>query len=262
MRTPLKTHGGKHYLAAKILPLLPPHRVYVEPFAGGLSVLLRKPWAPVEVAGDLDQELINFYHVLCAQTTNLIDRAKPLAYSREVLAWAKEPGNPADRLDAALRFLVRRRFSRGGLGRDFAWSTRLRGGQPGDQNAWETAKAELSRIAERLRGVQFVCQNAIQTIRQFDGPGTLTYLDPPYPASVRSAKKCYEHEMSLDQHAWLLHTTTRVQGAVAISSYANPLYDRWLATWDRHEFPMPNHAGQGCSKARRVEVLWIKVATV
>jgi len=181
MRTPLKTHGGKHYLAAKILPLLPPHRVYVEPFAGGLSVLLRKPWAPVEVAGDLDQELINFYHVLCAQTTNLIDRAKPLAYSREVLAWAKEPGNPADRLDAALRFLVRRRFSRGGLGRDFAWSTRLRGGQPGDQNAWETAKAELSRIAERLRGVQFVCQNAIQTIRQFAPRSSILIIDDNSP---------------------------------------------------------------------------------
>ena len=254
IRPALKTHGGKHYLAAKILPLLPPHRVYVEPFAGGLSVLLRKPRALVEVAGDLDEGLIGLYRMLTSRTEELIGWASRLEYTPEVFAWACSGGTVSDPLEQAVRFLVRRRFSRGGLGRDVAWSTRLRGGQPGDQNAWETAKAELPRIAERLRGVQFVCQNAIQTIRQFDGPGTLTNLDPPYSASVRSAKKCYEHEMSLDQHAWLLHTTTRVQGAVAISGYANPLYDRWLATWDRHEFPMPNHAGQGCSKARRVEV--------
>lgn len=42
-----------------IVPLLPPHRVYVEPFAGGLSVLIGKQLASLEVANDLHGALIN-----------------------------------------------------------------------------------------------------------------------------------------------------------------------------------------------------------
>lgn len=31
--TPLKWHGGKHYLASKIVSLMPDHKHYVEPYA-------------------------------------------------------------------------------------------------------------------------------------------------------------------------------------------------------------------------------------
>jgi DNA adenine methylase len=31
VKTPLKTHGGKHCLARKIVRLMPPHLHYVEP---------------------------------------------------------------------------------------------------------------------------------------------------------------------------------------------------------------------------------------
>jgi site-specific DNA-adenine methylase len=69
---PLKWHGGKHYLAGRIVSLMPRHLHYVEPFAGGLAVLLaRDPadpslWLPPhkgvsEVANDLDGRLVNFW---------------------------------------------------------------------------------------------------------------------------------------------------------------------------------------------------------
>ena len=38
---PLKWHGGKHYLASRIVGLMPPHLHYVEPFFGGGTVLVR-----------------------------------------------------------------------------------------------------------------------------------------------------------------------------------------------------------------------------
>src|SRR5712692_646888 len=62
---PLKWHGGKWYLAPKIVALMPPHTHYVEPFAGGLSVLLAKdPEGVSEVANDINGHLSNFWRVL------------------------------------------------------------------------------------------------------------------------------------------------------------------------------------------------------
>lgn len=44
--------------------LLPPHRVYAEPFAGSAAMLLAKRPAPVEVINDLDGDVANFFAML------------------------------------------------------------------------------------------------------------------------------------------------------------------------------------------------------
>src|SRR3989440_11889113 len=67
---PLKWHGGKHYLAGRIVALMPPHTHYVEPFAGGLAVLLAKdPDGVSEVVNDIDAGLTNFWRVLQDEET-------------------------------------------------------------------------------------------------------------------------------------------------------------------------------------------------
>ena len=54
--SPLKWHGGKSYLAGRIVAMMPAHTHYVEPYAGGLSVLLAKePEGVSEVVTDLDR---------------------------------------------------------------------------------------------------------------------------------------------------------------------------------------------------------------
>ena len=78
MIQPLKWWGGKHYLAKKIIDLMPRHLHYVEPYAGGLAVLLEKDpfdrslyWGEKgyeqgvsEVVNDIHRELTNFWRVL------------------------------------------------------------------------------------------------------------------------------------------------------------------------------------------------------
>src|SRR5215831_10305059 len=65
LRPPAKWHGGKTYLARRIVGLMPPHVHYVEPYAGGLAVLLAKqPDGVSEVVNDLDGGLTNFWRVL------------------------------------------------------------------------------------------------------------------------------------------------------------------------------------------------------
>jgi DNA adenine methylase len=257
LRPLIKCHGGKAYLARRIIAHFPDHEMYVEPFAGGLSVLLNKPRAPLEIAGDLDDGLIGLYGVVQLHTAELLERLEALEYSPATFA-AAAVGAPTDTVDAAVRFLVRNRMSRGGLGQSFAWSDRLRGGRPGDLNAWETMRAELPAIAQRLRGVEIRRAPALELIRQHDGPETVVYADPPYLPSTRTARTAYRHEMAAGDHAELLEALGQCRGTVVLSGYPSPLYDRRLAGWERVEFDLPNHSGQGETKQRRTEVLWIK----
>jgi DNA adenine methylase len=105
---PLKWHGGKHYLASRIIGLMPPHRNYVEPYAGGLSVLLTKnPDGVSEMANDLNGELTNFWRVL--QREDDFNRFKRIidAVPFSELEWRDAAGEPTgDRVEDAVKFFI------------------------------------------------------------------------------------------------------------------------------------------------------------
>ena len=75
MSTPLLPpfiyYGGKSRLAAQIAAMLPEHRQYVEPFAGGLSVLLAKRPSRLETVSDIDGDLMVFWRMLRDQPAEL-----------------------------------------------------------------------------------------------------------------------------------------------------------------------------------------------
>lgn len=58
MKPPMPYFGGKQTIAEQIVRLLPAHGHYVEPFAGGLSVLLAKGRSRMETVNDLDGDLM------------------------------------------------------------------------------------------------------------------------------------------------------------------------------------------------------------
>lgn len=260
LRSPLKWHGGKTYLARRIIGLFPAHDTYVEPFLGGGSILLNKPRAEHEIVGDLNGDLIWFWLVLQGRADEFQAAINAIPYSEASwVEWTQLEILRTGTVDRSVEFIISNRFSRGGMGKDFAWSDRLRGGQPGDVNAWDTIRREMPRIVERIKGVEFRCGEAIELISENDGPGTLFYIDPPYLPETRTARKVYDHEMSVGDHEELLGGLVRCEGKVFLSGYQNPLYDTKLAGWTRHEFSMPNHSGQGKTKQRRIECVWTNV---
>jgi DNA adenine methylase len=259
LRPAVKTPGGKAYLARRIVALIPEHTRYIEPFAGGASVLLNKPRCPLEMLCDRNDNLINFYRVLRDDTERFLECVRRLEYSLQTFNYVLSGGG-ASEFWAAVQFLVRRRMSRGGLGKTFAWSERLRGGQPGDLNAWQTmVNRDLPLIAERLQGVEVVVEDALQLLsRELSDQETLIYADPPYVHSTRTATKVYGHyEMNDWEHEKLLNVLCYTNSRVMLSGYHSELYDRMLKDWTCYEFPIANHSGQGKSKQRRIECLWI-----
>ena len=51
---PLPLIGGKRHLVKTLLRLIPSHRVYVEPFAGGATLFFAKEPSEVEILNDIN----------------------------------------------------------------------------------------------------------------------------------------------------------------------------------------------------------------
>jgi DNA adenine methylase len=82
MRTPLTYYGGKQKLARQIVALMPAHRVYLEPFAGGAAVLFAKPRAERETLNDLDGDIVRFWRALRDRPQELAAAVAATPYSR------------------------------------------------------------------------------------------------------------------------------------------------------------------------------------
>lgn len=265
IRPPVKAHGGKYYLAPKIVPVLlsAPGRVteYLEPCAYGASVFLTLPRFNREILGEVNPDVVDLWRVLADKhlSDELRDRVTRTPYSAPTFEAAKKE-TPITAIERAFRAIILCRFSRGGLGKDFAWSERLRGGQPGDQNAWETFREkELPRIIARAQGIEVTDEPCWWTVWESRARiQRLIYADPPYMRQTRTAKYAYgPYEMTRIEHFWLVAALRAHCGPAAISGYRSAEYDCWLHDWRRIDFDMPNNAGQGRRKQRRTESLWI-----
>jgi DNA adenine methylase len=258
---PLKVHGGKHYLAGRIIRLMPPHLHYVEPFAGGLAVLLAKsPEGTSEVVNDLDGGLTNFWRVL--RDDHAFDRfrrsVEAVPFSEAEWRDAAELLTSPDPVRRAVGFFVRCRQSLAGRMGAFAAISRgrTRRGMNEQASAWLAAVDGLDAVHARLSRVVVLNRDGVDVIRSEDGPGTLFYLDPPYLTTTRSARAVYRVEMAEGDHRRLLEAVKAARGKVMLSGYPNSLYDAELTRWERHTFDVPNHAAGGRSKRRMTELVW------
>lgn len=244
-------------MAQKLINLMPPARLcdrVVENFARGYSLSLNLAVGQVreEVYNDLDPTLVNLFSEVSMAAETFASRVSGLPYCEETFLGYKNWSDP-------IGTFVRLNMSRGGLGKTFATSKRLRGGRPGDENAWATRIKALPAIGQRLCGVRFQCGCGIELCRQLMWErSTFQYLDPPYMPSTRTSRAVYgAFEMSQAQHKLLALAANECRGPIMISGYRCVEYDEWYRRWRRVDFDMPNHSGQGATKQRRVESVWM-----
>jgi DNA adenine methylase len=262
---PLKWHGGKHYIATRIVELMPPHIHYVEPFGGGLAVLLAKdPHGVSEVVNDLHGELMNFWRVLQAEESfaRFHRRVQAIPFSEAAWQESNDLIKHPDPVDRAVGFFVLCRQSLSGRMRCFAALTRNRTRRQMNEqaSAWLNAVDGLPAVHARLRRVAILNRPALQVIKGQDGPKTLFYLDPPYIHDTRASTGEYgEYEMTNEQHQELVNAVVACQGKVMVSMYKHPIYDVLAAKhgWHRREFELPNNAASGSQKRRMTECLWM-----
>jgi DNA adenine methylase len=260
-RSALRYFGGKWQLAPWIIEHMPAHRVYVEPFGGAASVLLRKPRSKIEVYNDLDDEIVGLFRVLqnAVHCRELVRRLKRTPYSRREFELAfKSTPDPVER---ARRAIIRAymSFHHSALFNPHkttfanARHRKINGGSK--MSEWATYPRTLVAVCRRLSGVLIEHSDAIDVIRAQDTPDCLFFVDPPYVMSTRDKSVTYRHEMTDARHAELLALLCGIKGRAMVAGYASELYDDMLSGWQRLE--RRHYAGTGTGAQPRMEILWI-----
>ncbi len=258
----LRYLGGKWRLAPWIIKHFPHHRIYVEPFGGAASVMLRKPRAYSEIYNDLNNEMVTLFRVLRSdRAAELLDALRLTPFARAEFNLAYEMAD--DPVEVARRLVVRSFFGYGGglsierRPTSFRAVNRKAGSVPGLQ--WANHAEALPAVIERLRGVVIESRPGLEVMLAHDGTDTLHYVDPPYLHETRSEKTeggrphhRYAFEMTTTDHEDLLTALRGLRGKVVLSGYPAPLYDDALVGWHRRETETRDD-----STAARHEVIWM-----
>jgi DNA adenine methylase len=268
--------GGKSRMVRHILPLLPQHITYVEPYGGAANILLAKEPSKVEVYNDASGLLVNFFRVLQdpEQRASLMDRLEYTPYARAEYARALDHLNDPDPVMKAWGFFTAQcqGISGGGsLGKrgekDWGYSRGI-----SRANAFLVHVEKLLVIAERLRRVHIEHGDGVEVIKRWDSSNSLFYIDPPYANATRtnkSGKSAYHCEIDDDEHHELVNTLLNISGKAILSGYKSTLYQPLEdAGWERREFAMDLSAAArvrnfdsmseaGKERRKRIECLWL-----
>lgn len=231
-RSPIRRLGGKHAQAPFIVSRIPPHRIYVEPFAGAAAVFFRKGRLDIpgyrEVLNDLDEGIYSFFKALREHPETLAARLAMTPFSRrEARAAIIREGD--DEMARAVKTAV-------ALYQTFAGKTNL-GGKPagwsfGRQSQdhpvrWSRVPEQILGAAARLKEVYLDCLDFERCIRLWDTPQTFFFVDPPYVG----CEAFYPPTFTPDDHQRLARALNSIKGRALVTYYDNDLVRKLYRKW-------------------------------
>ncbi len=260
MKAPFTYYGGKAGMADEIVAMMPPHRVYIEPFLGSGAVLFAKRPATHEIVNDIDGAVVAFFRMLRDRPDELARACQLTPYARAEFL-AADMDALLDDLELARRFWVRvnQSFAKT-AGRRTGWSvTTARSQAPPASSRSRIGRFEA--CAARLAEVSIECCDAASLVERLaTTTDTVLYVDPPYLGSVRNKTwRGYEHEMRGEaDHRELAKALHGAAAAVVVSGYPSPLYDELYEGWPVIDRSVAAHssASTGTARARRTERIW------
>lgn len=232
----LRWPGGKTRLLSHLLPLLRPHTIFVEAFAGGAALTLGKEPSKVEVINDFNGELVNLYRHAQFHIDALVAEVEWTLNARADLeALLEQPGLTG--LQQAARYLLRNRLSFGGGGSSFAVSKQAQPSRSAVLEKLRAFNARLDKVAVENLSYE-------RLVKNYDSPGTLWFFDPPYTAGEVDTYSAWDSE----QMAAFAGVVAGLQGDWIVT--VNDCPDN-RALFKGHEIrPVVTHSGAVNRRAR------------
>lgn len=256
LKTPITYYGGKQQMCSKIIPLIPEHRLYCEPFAGGAAVYFAKKPSELEVLNDTNRELINFYKVVKNNFVELEKEVTITLNSRDLYRKASTIYNNSDMFSGVKRAWALWVLSSQSFGAqlDNSWGY--------DKGKNRTAKkvnnareAFTTDLAVRLQDTCIECADACYIIRSRDCEDAFFYCDPPYYNACMGHYDGY----SLADYTELLDTLSKCKGKFLLSSYPSEILTEYTKKYGWHtkvfDMRISVNAKSGIKNQRKSEVV-------
>ncbi|GIJ96546.1 DNA methyltransferase [Capnocytophaga stomatis] len=234
-----------------ILPLIPQHQIYVEPFFGGGAVFWAKEPAKNEIINDFNANVVNFYQVLKSDFEALKTLVEKSVVSRETYKSAL--------------VMYHSPFLFSPVKRAWAfWYATICGFSNQVQNCRfdKTGKNQRAldrRIQEftehysqRLKLAQIENNDACVIIKSHDTEHTFFYCDPPYVGANQGHYGGYTQEYFNE----LLSSLSKVKGKFLLSSYQNDELLKNVKEFGWYQKEIALHLGTSKTAGKnRIEVL-------
>jgi len=164
--------AGKSDLANRLVKMFPPHHTYVEPFAGSAVVFFAKEPSPREVLSDADLDIAGAFAAVKALSRGALARLKTMDWTSHPRTFKRvKASSPRGPLAKLHRFLYLSKFSFSRGRKSYDSTTRGKVTQ---------VLRQLEKLAPRLRNVEVRSGDWEPVVREFDGPRSFHFLDPPY----------------------------------------------------------------------------------
>lgn len=237
--SPFRYVGGKRNMVKQILPLIPEHLQYIEPYCGSGAIFFSKTRSKIEVLNDINSDIVNFFRVLQNEelAEKLVEKLvfTPYSYEEFKLAGSIVYGEEEDLVLRAWGWFVLYNQGFGGTGDRNSWGktkTLVSRNISDNVNSWRGRLKLLEFWMDRLQSVQIEHRDALECIQYWDTPTSFFYLDPPYVRSTRK-KTLYTHETNDAHHQRLVDILLSLKGRFVLSGYWNDLYSPLLEICER-----------------------------
>lgn len=231
LKTPISYYGGKQKLSSVIVPLIPEHTLYCEPFLGGAAIFFAKKPSTVEVLNDTNRELINFYRVVQQDFVSLEKEIRITLHSRFQHRHAdvinKFPELFSDIKRAWAVWVLSSQSFASKMDGPFGYDRQSNTTTKKISNKREAFSEDL---AIRLQNVQLESADALYVIRSRDAVGSFFYLDPPYYNS-----DCGHYDgYSIEDFERLLQSLSEIKGKFMLSSYPSEVLSKYTKAHGWH----------------------------
>jgi len=255
MKPPFSYYGGKQKLATRIVELIPEHKLFCEPFAGGAAVFFNKPkeMSEVEVLNDTNAEIINFYRTVQLDFVSLEKEIRISLHSRRLFDDAHVIYNNPHMFSEVKRAWALWVLATQGFASilDASWGyDKIK--RTTSQKVQKKREAFTEELACRLQDVQIECTDAVRIIRSRDHEDAFFYVDPPYFNSNCGHYEGYT-ELMFEE---LLNTLSDIEGTFLLSSYPSEILSRFVKEqgWYQSSREMGVSVNRGMSGKKKVEV--------